>query len=272
MRLVALQTIRDSVGQISEGQAFDADGNRGAHLIATGAAATEADYARRPWSGRGYWNVQPEWHGESVCILGGGPSVTPAQVEQAAGCKIIAINNAVQLAPDADILYFCDARWYRWHAAEVQAFAGMRVTLENLELQRELDVRCLRDYGVNGFAPKPDGVTNGRNGGFQALHLAAWLGAARVQLLGYDMRAADDGAMHWHAQHPVATPPTLFAYWLACFESLAPALEQRGVEVINCTPGSALDVFPRMSIEDALAKPVRAQPSGEATSTRTPDS
>ena len=255
MKLVALQAIRHGGGTIAADQPFLADPDSAQRYIAAGAAATEADYEARPWNGSGYWRVQPEWRGETVAIVGGGPSLSADDVRQAQQAngrqRFIVINNAVELAPWADLLYFCDARWYEWHRERVQAFRGVRVTLENLPLQKELDVRCLRDYGVHGFAPKADGVTNGRNGGYQALHLAAWLGAKRVLLLGFDMKPKGN-RLHWHAEHPVATPPSVFAGWLKAFATLAPHLKARGVEVINCTPDSALTVFPFLPLEAAL--------------------
>lgn len=257
MKLIALQPISNTCGTIAIDQPFIAEGAYAEELIDKGLAVTESGYAALPWKGSGYWRVAPEWQGRSVSILAGGPSLTPAQVDIAAKAtdRVIAVNNTLALAPWADILYFCDARWYAWHRAEVQAFGGWRATLENLKLQDEIEVRCLRDYGAAGFAPRNDGVTNGRNGGYQALHLAAWLGARRVLLLGFDMRQVD-GRMHWHEEHPVATSSTIFPNWLEHFGTLAPALSERGIEVINCTPGSALQAFPRMQLEEAICLPV----------------
>jgi hypothetical protein len=255
MRLVALRDIQHGCGTIKAEHPFQADEHEALRLIDAGKAVAAADYEGLPWSGRGYWRVQPEWSGETAAIIAGGPSVTPEQAEAVRGLHVIAVNNAVQLAPEADILYFCDARWYEWHRQTVRDFKRRRVTLENLRLQDDIEVRCLRDYGVVGFAPRNDGVTNGRNGGFQALHLAAWLGAGRVLLLGFDMRAAN-GRLHWHEEHPVHMGANIFEGWVEAFGSLAPELARRGVEVINCAPGSALHVFPRMPLEAALAQPL----------------
>jgi hypothetical protein len=256
MRLVAIQPLKHACGSLEPGQCFIAEGGEAARFIESGMAMIEADYEKRPWPGSGYWRVQPEWSGLTVAILAGGPSLNIGDVNTACegADKVIAVNNAVLLASAADILYFCDARWFHWHPDLVFKFQGRRVTLENLHLQRLMEVRCLRDYGAAGFAPRSDGVTNGRNGGYQALHLAAWLGASRVLLLGFDMRAVD-GRLHWHTEHPLPMSPYVFAGWLPCFDALAPELERHGVEVINCTPDSALKAFPVMPIEEALCLP-----------------
>jgi hypothetical protein len=268
IELIAIRQIRHACGSIETGQVFIADEHEAERYIKRGDALRAYEYEQRPWSGRGFWSVTPEWKGETVAIVAGGPSLTSEQVEQVKPVdvhetslgsesrsfgvdRVIAINNAAQLAPWADILYFCDDRWYVWHRVEVDAFKGIRVTLENLKLQNEIEVRCLRDYGVTGFAPRNDGVTNGRNSGYQALHLAALLGAARVLLLGFDMRQVD-GRMHWHKEHPIGTPPNIFKSWIDAFDTLKPELQRRGVEVINCSPQSALTAFPLMSLADAL--------------------
>lgn len=164
---------------------------------------------------------------------------------------MIAINNAVYLAPWANILYFCDKRWLDWHRPVVDAFEGLRVTLENLTLKAEMPIFCLRDYGPEGMPTKNDGVTNGRNSGYQALQMAILLGAKRIFLLGFDMRAHND-KVHWHDEHPIPTPTNVFGAMIESFVKIAPILKQRGIEVINCTRESALKVFPYQSVERAL--------------------
>mgnify|MGYP001617909464 CR=1 FL=1 len=61
-----------------------------------------------------FWRVEEEWRGQTAAILGGGPSLTLGQCEtvRVAGCRVIAVNNAYELAPWADILYFADRHWW----------------------------------------------------------------------------------------------------------------------------------------------------------------
>lgn len=193
----------------------------------------------------GYWHVEPEWKDQTVCIIGGGPSLTKQQVAQIRHSRVIAVNNTVYLAPWADILYFCDSRWYEWHESAVKAFAGRRVTLENLQLQAEITVYSLRNYGIDGMPPARDGIMHGRNSGFQAMQLAILLGVKRIILLGFDMHGG-----HWHAEHPIPTPTNVFAGMIDCFYKIAPDIKKYGVEVINCTPDTALHCFPCASIDN----------------------
>lgn len=196
----------------------------------------------------GYWRVPRLWPGATVVCLGGGPSLEPADVAYAHGrARVIAINDAWRLAPWADLLYACDAKWWRWHDG-VPAFTGLKVTLEKPEYP---GIKRLAQGAERGFEAAPTRLATGRNSGYQALHLAVHLGARRVLLLGYDMRLVD-GRSHWFGAHPVATKPEVYDRMIPCFESLIAPLAARGVAVVNCTPASALACFPMAPLRQAL--------------------
>ena len=232
-----------------------------------------------------FWEVPALWPGQTVVILAGGPSLTQEQVDACRGrVRVIAINDAYQLAPWCDLHYFCDEKWYVWHFGGTwggKQYAGDRrfraltcplVTLENVQLlARDARLKSLRNYGRDGLSELRDGVMTGRNGGYQALNLAVHLvsekrepqRAGRIVLLGYDMRAVQ-GKLHWFGDHPQPTPPDVFRQMLECYPTLVEPLKRRGVAVINATPGSALDCFPRMELEQCLARPQHSAPARDA--------
>jgi len=214
-----------------------------------------------------FGNVEPEWAGATVAIIGGGPSLTQEQVTVCRGrCRVIAVNTSYLLAPWADALYFCDEAWYGWHreAKAFRRFAGIKVALANARttysergvLNGDPAIRVLRNYGgppeFVGLCENRDGVYTGRNSGNQAIQLAAHLGARRVLLLGFDMRA-QGAKTHWHMAHKRPTDPNDFNQMLTWFAPLVEPCRKRGIEVVNCTPGSAVECFPRATINDALA-------------------
>lgn len=208
-------------------------------------------------SGAASWSVPRLWPGATVACLGGGPSLCAREVARLRGrARVVAINDAWRLAPWAEVLYACDARWWRRERG-VPGFAGLKVTLSNSRGQLDAypEIRVVENTGTLGLERDPRGLRTGRSGGYQAINLAVHLGAARVLLLGYDMRAAPDGRTHWfgdHAEWP--TRPSIYrAVMLPPFAGLARELAEIGVAVVNCTPESALDCFPKRSLEDALA-------------------
>src|SRR5690606_3786458 len=95
----------------------------------------------------------------------------------------------------------------------------------------------------------------GQNSGAGAIALAAAWGARRIILLGYDCQYAA-GKRHWHGDHPKGTAgnasPQSVAKWPAQFRDLLPHV--RGIEIINATRQTALTVFARATLEDALCE------------------
>jgi hypothetical protein len=197
-----------------------------------------------------YATVARVWPGSTVVCLGGGPSLTPADVDACRGqARVIAINDAYRLAPWADVLYACDDQWWKWHAG-VPSFTGLKYSL-TLPSNNTWGVQILRNDGPHGLATKPDSLRTGSNGGYQAINLAVHLGAARILLLGYDMARAA-GKTHWFGEHPKGAPPP-FARMLQAFPTLVAPLAALGVEVVNCTPTTALRTFPRRALRECLA-------------------
>jgi hypothetical protein len=186
------------------------------------------------------WRVPPLWQGQTVVVMASGPSLTPQQVRLVAeaGHPAVATNNSYRMCPQAQALVANDARWWQQHPKALD-FAALKISCD---VPPHPEVLTQRITGVEGYDPDPECVRTGGNSGYTAVHIAAQAGAARILLLGFDMRGG-----HWHREHapPLrATPPETYARWIRRFRTLAAALQQRGVEVVNCTPGSALDAFP----------------------------
>lgn len=203
-----------------------------------------------PWFAR--------WPGEAVFILASGPSLTVQQVEKvhewrngAEARKVIVINTTFRLAPWADVLYGCDAPWWRLYHDEVsKAFHGEQWTQDRLA-HSSLGVNWIESQPLPGLGRRAGIIHQGQNGGFQAINLAYQAGAIRVYLLGFDMQGG-----HWHGDHPapLTNPrPYLFDAYKRHFLTLARDLRSTACQVVNCTPDSALTCFPVMSLELALA-------------------
>ncbi len=197
--------------------------------------------------------VERLWPGETVVCLGGGPSLTPADVEAVRErARVIAVNNAYQIAPWADVLYAADAAWWSVHKG-APSFTGLKFSLEK-RAGVWPGVNVLENMGNKGLELAPTGLRTGHNSGYQSIGLAFHLGAAKVLLLGFDMKPVG-GKSHWFGEHPaplVNTKPETFRNFCKHFQTLVEPLRQQGVTVINCTPESALDCFPKMALRDAL--------------------
>ncbi len=191
------------------------------------------------------------WTAATCVILAGGPSLCH---EDVAFCRdrapVLAIKDTVTLAPWAACLYACDAKWWK-HYGPALTFAGPKYALEAAAAPW---AAVLRNTGETGLDPDPSGLRTGRNSGYQAINLAVHLGAARILLLGYDMQPTA-GRDHWFGPRPRSywTVPPPYATFLRLFPSLVAPLAALGIAVINCSRVSALTVFPRQSLAEALA-------------------
>lgn len=89
------------------------------------------------------------------------------------------------------------------------------------------------------------------NSGAGAVELAFKAGARRILLLGYDCQHTG-GRAHWHPDHPSPMGNAGSVHdWPRLWRNTAKAVA--GAQVINCSRQTALDCFPRMRLEDALA-------------------
>ena len=216
-----------------------------------------------------------EWEGWTVVVIGGGLSLTLDQVElvrtahRAGKVRCIAVNDAYLWADFADVLYAADSQWWQWQltgipkpllglgGAEVRgrylAFAGQRCSIEYAGNNITDDaVHILKNKKTNyqelSLDPCYLATAQGKNGGFQALNLAILAGAKRVLLLGIDGKPG-----HFHGGHPRPTPEHFYEAMRKAFSAAERAILDAGVSVVNCSPGSAVDSFPKMGLAEALA-------------------
>lgn len=131
-----------------------------------------------------------------------------------------------------------DVDWWKEHLTEVNAkFEGLRFSSNKLP----------KGFWVTHL-PAPHFKAH-HNSGCGAIALAVQGGARQVLMLGYDCQKTG-GKAHWHADYAKLGNAGSIEKWPARFQALADAC--RGVEIINCSRETALEVFPRMSLEEAL--------------------
>jgi hypothetical protein len=215
-----------------------------------------------------FWNVERDWEGETCAIMASGPSMTYELSEsiRRLGVRTIAVNNQgikigskEAMAPWADLLYAADQLWWSNNRAAALEFAGVKVTIAPSSggLKREGEqVHIMGNGGPVGFDVRTTHLRTGGNSGYQAIHLAAHLGVKRVLLFGFDMHAKN--GEHWFGYHSWRIGHKgNYSMFRARFDTLAPELRSRGIEVLNCTLGSALQCFRMASLEEVTENGVR---------------
>lgn len=196
-------------------------------------------------------NKDPRWAGKTVACIASGPSLC---VEDVALVRekvdhVIVVNATFRMAPWADVCYGADDRFWDVYWDEIQAvFKGEKWTMGK-RVAKERGINVIGRCNAEGYSLIPGAITTGGNSGYQALHLAAYWGASRVVLLGYDMQRTG-GQEHWHGAHKGKLPNGRgFPLWIRRFGSLARDLARMSVTVYNSTRQTALTCVPRVALE-----------------------
>ncbi|RWN11766.1 hypothetical protein [Mesorhizobium sp.] len=201
-------------------------------------------------------SIAREWEGETAFVLAGGASVKDLDLSPLKGRRVIAINSAVLAWPDADILFFADARWWSdpphgWKA-DIGSFKGRVVTTSGGGPQGV--TRLMKVDPSNGIALNPAQLALARTSVTGAINLTVHLGCRRDVLLGVDGKNGDGGRRHHHgAAYPWPFVKGSFDLHQAEFQAVAPSIARAGVDVVNANPDSAIDVWPKMRFEEAIA-------------------
>jgi len=198
------------------------------------------------------WSVPTgAWKGEACFILGGGPSLPVEMVpEFIKRGRVIAINTAYKLHPEADICYFADLNFFEWNRRDLHNYTGplllTRNDLPHIRCKRK--IRRIAHMGGYRLSRDP-GHLAGWCSGSNALNLAYLHGADPIVLLGFDMKPVGN----WHSEHKKTTRPDRYEKkYIPFFEAMAPELAKDGIRVLNASPGSALSCFPIIDPEEIL--------------------
>jgi hypothetical protein len=208
------------------------------------------------------FTIEPQWTGCRGVIIGGGPSFTLAQnrliararLVPSSRVRVIAVNDAIYGAWWADWHHACDTTWWREHIQSVHSFPGIKTTLAE-DVPEPWVTGYLENSGDVGFDPDPSRCRTGANGVYQAICIFMHSGVKDIILVGVDMKTDDNGKNHWFGNHPQHFGSDRVDYakqMIPKFETLLPAMEERGVKVRNASPGSALTIFPHVDLDSAL--------------------
>lgn len=200
----------------------------------------------------------PDWAGQACAIIGAGASASRDLCERLRGrARIIVVNRSFELAPWADILYGCDAKFWKAYPA-ARLFAGLKLC-EEKRFCREHEWLTPIDVARDGSGRLIDQLVmepgrlgaGGSNGGFQAFNLAVQTGARPLLISGLDYCGE-----HWHGPHRTGNlsnpTPERLALGARILDAQAPRLKAMGIEVFNLSAVSVLAAYPKTTLEEAL--------------------
>lgn len=129
-----------------------------------------------------YWKPDLSWMGETVVVMGSGPSMSKHVADQVRQmqCKTIVVNHTHKLAPWATMLVAMDLNLPLWDDAK--NFTGLRVC----GVQSEKVDALYAGPMYERVELSPLHRIEIHNSGLAAIRIAADMGAARIILAGFD--------------------------------------------------------------------------------------
>jgi len=201
-----------------------------------------------------FW-IPPEiWPGETVFIIGGGPSLRDFDWDLVCREKIIGANDAYMLGPWVDYNMFADSGWYSMHRKFFSAATATMIGITNQPL-RNRSVKWVK-RAQHAYGERPFEIPWFGNTGMACICLAVKFGAKRVCLLGFDMKIDEEsGEANWHVNQLSSPNASAYARFMNWGKKLKKLMDEHhpDVEILNCNPDSAMDLWPKVKIEEVLS-------------------
>jgi len=202
------------------------------------------------------------WSGGRCFLIGGGPSLRNFDFSQLDNELTIAINRAHEFINSPSVIFFMDKEdFYDKLMCGEFGQKALKKFNKSHAMKMALNISG-HDYGEDihsipisrnpemTFSLK-DGIYDGENSGFAALNLAVCMGAKEIYLLGYDMKGDGQGNQTWfHGGYKRKGKESNYKGWIKHFKGAVPLLKQKGIEVINLNPDSALRCFEFKQFKD----------------------
>lgn len=198
-----------------------------------------------------------DWSGETVFLIGGGPSAGTLDLERLRGRgRVIAINDSAKRLPWADAVFTIDDSWVSRRADFLRTFPGKKIfaTQPGYRLPPGIEAEMLERIDRGGaLSNDPMRVVMGFNSGFGAINMAAARKVKRIVLIGYDMDQSNPQT-HWHGGYEWKCRFGVNDYpdWARGISDLAPALRSMKVDVVNLNPNSAIRAFRFGTLDEVL--------------------
>lgn len=187
----------------------------------------------------------PEW--PSCYIVGGGPSLRGFNFNRLRGQTVVAVNGSLSHLPWATAVVSADVPWIQAMEATVLQFPGERIMVASVPgcegitwLYRSRELTLSDDPSV---------IHVGGTSGYAALNVAYLKKAKSISLLGFDYAQINQ---HWFSEYSWKNyrSEDLWKTWAKNFDSTLPQLTAAGVEVVNYSPDSRIEAFPKKRLED----------------------
>lgn len=221
--------------------------------------------------------IPRKFPGETAIVAGTGPSLTPEDIalcneaRREGKVRIFSSNRAHELF-DTDVLHACNSAFYPlwWDIIKGKPFDKWTTSLGTQKIpavdlrEKYPEVKYIAVKWEPGLSRDPSYIHAHHGTGPMLVNIAYLYGCTRLILIGWDMRfpgkvndrqytkprryLGEDPLTErgWPKTGPDGERPLLIKE----METIHP--EKYGIEIINCSPGSALKHFPMRPLRECL--------------------
>ena len=169
--------------------------------------------------------------------------------------------------PDLAVLYACNYAWWDSYWGLVASHPCEKWTT-NQEAAERFGINRIAEQNEPGLSTNPFIIHHGHGSGYSLVNLVYLMGAERIILLGYDLKYSEtydgrsctigDSPRHYWKDNAGEYPMGLrhgpsvhvqrgvHVELCRLYQTVA---DQKAVEIINCSPDSALKCFPCQGID-----------------------
>lgn len=200
------------------------------------------------------WDIKKSWNAVPAYIIGGGYSINFINIPSLKYKKTIGVNNAYKY--NTAICWFGDVRWREWQLKHFprrwRNYKGIKASCHDC-FEKNSEVFYIRRTKDTGIEDREIGVANNGNSGGSAINVAYHLGANPIILLGFDMKRINNQP-NFHTEHRAPRREDLYDFWMQAFRKIKSDADHLGIKIFNANPDSAMDIFPKITFEEAISK------------------
>lgn len=189
-------------------------------------------------------------------IIGTGPSLSQEQISLAksSGFPLFGCNNAFKLGIDVHLA--CNWQWWDTYWPEIKNYQCHKWTPRQESALKYLGINYIEERWEPGLSRDKSYICAHHGSGPQIVNMAYHYGCEIMLLIGWDMRYPGkiSDREYLRPRHYFGEYPKNLQHWprtgpngelsglIAEMETIRPA--DYGIDIINCTPGSAMTCFP----------------------------
>lgn len=196
-----------------------------------------------------------DWPGETAVIVASGPSTAGVDLSPIWRHRVVAVAHGYRAVPDAEVLVVGGVAFYRHN--DLTRFRGRLVVASGPGVHRlqATDPRMvmMHRHGPHGLSDDPGGLCGSESSVMLAINYVVHRGVSRIVLLGCDGQPSGSGQRRFGDDN--RDKRNALVRYRAQEEAMRTQilpLAAAGVEIVNCSPGSALTIYRKADLHAVL--------------------